>query len=189
MRIPSFSSAFRLRAALVIALVGLGVGCALKPEIDNIDPPDDFQYPALDTPQHTLSNLKHAWDRKDSTRTRLIYDDAYEGVALNEDPLQPPYRFSKDQEVAVVWAIGKDPAVTSTSIDFPAESTWVREHYPSDPEGWATIYVFGHVTLQVTVGTSTTQATNSEVEYKFKPYVTGADTVWKIVKWTEVPKK
>lgn len=176
---PAFQSV--LRVFLAFSLV-LGVGCIFDPDKDDDDPPPPVQYPALDSPQRALLNLKLAWENRDSTRTRQVLDDEYEGTAYTPEST---YVFSKDQEVATVWALGRDPYVVATSMFLYPESTWVRESFTSDPEGWATIRLLKGVRLEVITSSTTYRAQNSDIEYKFKPEVSGADTTWRIVKWTE----
>lgn len=172
-----------LRALLISGLLAVGIGCGLfDPDTDDRDPPDDFQYPALDSPQHTLSNLKLAWDRRDSTRAKQIYATDYRGTAITPEST---VFFSKDQEVELLWQLGKDPEVTWTEMVLNPESTWVVEQFPSDPADWRTIRLLKGVKLEVTKGLTTYRAQNSDIEYKFKPDTIGTTISWRIVRWQE----
>ncbi|HYJ32622.1 MAG TPA: hypothetical protein VE326_05330 [Candidatus Binatia bacterium] len=149
--------------------------------------PQPFQYPAFDTPQHAILNLTNAWERRDSVRTRLVYDDAYQGTSTDS---YSTLTFTKDQEVAVVWAMGKDPNIVSIHFTTPPENTWVRQHYASDPAGWAAIQIPG-VSVQVDDAVQGTLVASGMALFEFKLVPTldsssPTDTTWKVIRWTEV---
>lgn len=152
-------------------------------------PPPPFTYPALDTPQHVILNLKYSWERRDSLRTKLIYDDAYQGTSTDNRSGDPPITFTKQQEVSTVWAMGKSQDIASVSFTLRPESTWVRLSYPSDPAGWTAVQLQG-VNIHVEDLTrGTLIASPTFFEFKFIPTLDAAsptDTTWKIVRWTEV---
>ncbi|HTM00050.1 MAG TPA: hypothetical protein VL503_02855 [Candidatus Omnitrophota bacterium] len=150
--------------------------------------PQPFQYPAFDTPQHAILNLKYAWERRDSVRTRLVYDDAYQGTSTDSD--HSTLTFTKDQEVGVVWSMGKDQNIVSIHFTTPPETTWVRQHYASDPDGWAAIQIPG-VTVQVDDAVQGTLIASGMALFQFKLVPTldsssPTDTTWKVIRWTEV---
>lgn len=172
-------------AALMIAggLAGCGDDDPVKPP--TIEPP-----PALDTPQHVILNLKYSWELRDSVRTKVIYDDAYEGTSTDNRNGGPTLTFTKDQEVHTVWAMGKSQDVQSVSFRLRPESTWVRLSYPTDPAGWTAIQLQG-VDIQVEdLSMGTLIANNSSFfEFRFVPTLDASsptDTTWKIVRWTEI---
>lgn len=162
--------------------VGL-VGCGKDPVRPKIEAP--FQYPALDTPEHVLMNVKYAWERRDSTRTGELYDHDYVGTAPNPYGTPPFLSFNRADEVHIVANLHNDSAVTVTAMELRAESTWVQLHNGSDPPDYRTIQLLKGVSLDVMTTSTIYEASTSLIEYTFKPYVTGADTTWKIIRWIE----
>jgi hypothetical protein len=167
---------------ITAGLVGCGKDDPLKPL-----PPAPFTYPALDTPQHVILNVKYAWERRDSVRTRQLYDDAYMGESTDNSGT---LTFTKDQEVSTVWAMGKSQDIQSVSFTLRPETTWVRLSYPIDPVGWTAIQLQG-VNIQVDdVAKGTLVASSANFfEFKFEPTLDAAsptDTTWKIVRWREI---
>jgi hypothetical protein len=149
--------------------------------------PVPFTYPALDTPQNVVLNLKYSWERRDSVRTREIYDDMYEGRSTDVDGT---ILFSKDQEVAVVWAMGRNQDILRVTFALQPQNTWLRLNYATDPAGWTAIQLPG-VNIQVddVVHGTLTASSMSFFEFKLKPTLDAAsptDTTWKIVRWTEI---
>jgi hypothetical protein len=169
---------------VAVAMAGCGRSKCVNCESP---PPLPFEYPALDTPQHVVLNVKYAWERRDSVRTRELYDDTYQGTSTDPDGT---LNFSKNQEVAAVWAIGKSQDVLSVSFTLRPETTWLRLSYPTDPAGWTAIQLQGVNILVDDVTKGTLVASSSSFfEFKFKPTLDAAsptDTTWKIVRWTEI---
>jgi hypothetical protein len=180
-----------IRRTLVLTLALALVGCGLfKPKEKKEDPPVPFQYPPLDTPQNVLLNLKYSWERRDSVQTRLLYDDAYQGESTDNQSGGTTLTFSKDQEVATVWSLGKSQDVQSVAFTLRPETTWVRLNYPTDPAGWTALQLQG-VNIQVDDASKGTLIANSSnfFEFKFVPTLDAAsatDTTWKIVRWKEI---
>jgi hypothetical protein len=176
-----------LRRALILGLSLVALGCGLfKPDEGGPPPQPPFQYPDLSTPQNAVLNLKYAWERRDSARTLLIYDDAYVGESTDKDGT---ILFSKDQEVAALGAISQSQDVQSVSFSLRPETTWVRLSYPTDDAGWTAIQLQG-VNIQVDDAAKGTLIASSAnfFEFKLVPTLDAAsptDTTWKIVRWTE----
>jgi hypothetical protein len=171
-------------ALLIVAgIAGCGKDDPLKPPL----PPAPFTYPALDTPQHVVMNVKYAWERRDSVRTRQIYDDEYVGESTDNGET---LLFTKDQEVSTVWAMGKSQDLQSVSFTLRPETTWVRLSYPTDSAGWTAIQLQG-VNIQVDDAAKGTLIASSSnfFEFKLKPTLDATsptDTTWKIVRWREI---
>jgi hypothetical protein len=177
-----------LRRALILGLSLVALGCGLfKPDEGGPPPPPPFQYPDLSTPQNAVLNLKYAWERRDSVRTRAIYDDAYVGESTDNEGT---ITFTKDQEVATVWAMGKSQDIQSVTFTLKPETTWVRLRYPTDHEGWTALQLQG-VNIQVDDASKGTWIASSAnfFEFKLAPTLDAAsptDTTWKIVGWKEI---
>jgi hypothetical protein len=151
--------------------------------------PQPFQYPALDTPQHVILNVKYSWERRDSVRTKAIYADSYIGTSTDQQD-NSTLTFTKDMEVGAVAAMRMRASVTSAMMALQPESTWVRMHYATDPAGWAAIQL-QNVNIQVDDNLYGTMVANHDsfFEFKFAPTVDHAsptDTTWQIVGWTEI---
>jgi len=147
-------------------------------------PPAPFSYPDLKTPQNTILNLKYAWERKDSTRIKQIYDDAYQGQSTDNDGT---LNFSKDQEVAAIDNIARDQNVSTITFTLPPENTWVRQSYVSDPANWAAIDLRGY-SIQVDDAVRGTMLADAATFFEFKLVGTvhaPGDTTWAIIRWTE----
>ncbi|MGE5179190.1 MAG: hypothetical protein ACM3PF_08880 [Bacteroidota bacterium] len=148
--------------------------------------PKPFEYPALTTPESTLMNVKYAWERRDSTRTKLIYADDYMGTSTDQAD-NSTLTFAKNQEVAAVAAMEQSTHVTRVTMDLKP-ATWNRFRYVSDPPGWTAIQMNG-VNIQVDDNQYGTMVANNDAffEFKLKPAsVSGPDTTWAIVRWTEL---
>jgi hypothetical protein len=178
---------FLVSSSIFTIFVIAGCGNPFDPKGGGPPPPPPFVYPDLSTPQNVILNLKYAWEKRDSVRTRQLYDDAYQGVSTDVDGT---VTFTKNQEVATVWAMGKSQNINRVEFTLRPETTWVRLSYPSDPAGYAAIQLQG-VNIQVDDAVLGTQIANSSnfFEFKFVPTLDAAsptDTTWKIVGWTEI---
>jgi hypothetical protein len=178
-----------LRHALILGLSLVAIGCGLfKPTPGGPPPPPPFQYPDLSTPQNAVLNLKYAWERRDSVRTRAIYDDRYQGTSTDNDG--SVVTFTKSQEVATVWAMGEAQDIQSVAFTLKPETTWVRLRYPTDDEGWTALQLQG-VNIQVDDAAKGTLIASSSnfFEFKLAPTLDAAsptDTTWKIAAWKEI---
>lgn len=180
-----------VRPTLILAAALIGAGCGLlNPDKGGPPPPPPFQYPDLSTPQNVVLNLKYVWELRDSLRAKLIYDDAYRGVSTDNKAGTAPIEFSKGQEVASVWSLGKSQDVQSVTFKLRPETTWVRLNYPTDTAGWTALQLQG-VDIQVEDAAQGTLIANSSnfFEFKFVPTLDAAsptDTTWKIIRWEEI---
>lgn len=185
----SASAILRRTSILTFALVLVGCGL-FKPDEKGKDIKPPFQYQPMDTPQNVLLNLKSSWERRDSVETRLLYDDAYQGESTDNQSGGTTLTFSKDQEVATVWSLGKSQDVQSVTFTLRPETTWVRLNYPTDTSGWTALQLQG-VNIQVDDASKGTLIASSSnfFEFKFVPTLDAAsatDTTWKIIRWKEI---
>lgn len=176
-----------LFGALAASLAALGLAGCGKDNPVKVIPPAPFQYPAFDTPQHAILNVKYAWERRDSVRTRMAYDDAYQGRSTDSYQV---LMFTKNQEVSTVWAMGKNQDIVRVQFTTSPENTWVRQHYASDPDGWAAIQIQG-VNIQVDDAVQGTLIASGMAFFEFKLTPTldsssPTDTTWKVIGWTEI---
>ncbi|MGE5179191.1 MAG: hypothetical protein ACM3PF_08885 [Bacteroidota bacterium] len=184
--VPARLVGFGLLALAVVAAAGCGI---LSPKKGGGDPPKPFEYPALTTPESTLANVGYAWERRDSSRTKQIYDDQYLGTSTDLTDVTPTtLTYYKYQEVGVVSAMQRRSEISRVTMDLK-RPTWIRLHYNSDPAGWTAIQITG-VNIQVDDTQYGTQLANSSTtfEFKFKPTVdhtSPTDTTWQVVGWTE----
>lgn len=181
-----------LRRPLLYVLIPLAafVGCIFDPkDPPPIPPPPPFQYPDLSTPQNVILNLRYSWERKDSVRTKEIYDDSYQGESTDNDLVR--YVYTKGDEVTTVGGLAKDQNVQRVTFSLSPVNTWIRFSYSSDPAGWAVIQLQGY-SIQVDDAVHGTliasEVPGSSFEFKFVPTLDSSsptDTTWKIVHWKE----
>ena len=166
------------------------VGCGKDKPTGPPVVPKPFEYPALTTPESTLMNVKYAWERRDSTRTKQIYAADYLGTSTDQI-YNTTLTFTKDQEVSVVWAMGKRSQIPPNGVKMDLKpTTWIRTRYAADPPGVAAIQMTG-VNIQVDDTEYGTQVANSSTFFEFKLWPTvdsksPTDTTWQVYRWTEI---
>ena len=170
-----------LSALVVTALAGCGGDNAVKPI-----PPGPPHYLSLSTPQNVLTNLKLAYELRDSTGYDSLFDPSYVGASYDPFTLNP-ITFSRTDEKHHVAALAKITTISSINLTFPPVLT--RETDVSDPPGWATIRM-QNVLIEISDEPNTYTITpNLSQEFKFAPTTPSAgsptDTTWHIVSWAE----
>ena len=168
-------------------------GCIFSPKKRDVDPPPQkpvYAIPA--SPEIALTNYLKAYESRDSTQMKLIYDEAYTGWSIDQTQPTGSQRadFTKADEVAHVAALARAPSISNVSLDFGSSLT--RSTDLGDPPGlgWATIQT-SFVRLEISDSpTSTSLVTSGEtIAFKFSPKTPDStsptDTTWKIVQWSE----
>lgn len=175
---------FILLALATLAIL-IGTGCGLNPPTKPPDPKVVPPPPDMKTPQHAIVWLQDAWQRRDSVATKAVYDDNYVGTSIDQTD-NSTLTYTKNNEVSVVGSMQRRTEITSVAMTLQPESLWVRLTYPSDPADWTAIQLKG-VNIQVDDTGLGTLVANSASFFEFKliPTVVGADTTWKIIRWTE----
>jgi hypothetical protein len=176
-------------AILALALAALLAGCG-KEKLTNPTPkPAPDPYPKLVNPFSVLDALRIAYEARDTTEIKLLYDAAYQGSSLDlTDPSPVTILFTKADEVAHVAKLATTKTISDISLT-PAQSL-IRFHTGGDPPGWTTI-LNPFATLDVyeaAVDRKVTFAGEMTI-FKFVPNAPDPslpDTTWKIVRWMEV---
>jgi len=174
---------------LTTALV-LAAGCGDKKRTIVGPEHQPALYPILSSPQNALAAMVLSYQRRDSTETKLIYDDAYQGTSVDQtDPSPVVLRLYKADEVRHVVALAKRVTITGVSIMFPP----VLERFTDagDPPGWATILVANpRIEIDDQPVSYSTASSGETMEFKFVPTTPDStsptDTTWKIIQWFEL---
>ena len=120
-------------ALLVMALAGCGGDNGVGPK-----PPGPPQYLTSSTPQNVLTNLKLAYERRDSTAYDSLFDVSYVGTSFDPSNLNT-ITFSKADEKRHVQALERTTSITSVSLTFSpvlirgvdgADPPAVDNHFP-----------------------------------------------------------
>jgi hypothetical protein len=180
-----------LRFAAIVALVlaGLLAGCGREKLTNPTPKPRPNPYPELINPYSVLDALRIAYQARDTTEIKLLYDAAYQGSSRDQtDPSPVTVFFTRADEVAHVAALAKATTVSDISL-MPAQGLF-RFHSAGDPPGWTTI-LNPFATLDIYEATVIRHVSLAS-EGTFFTFVPSApdpsvpDTTWKIVRWVEV---
>jgi hypothetical protein len=180
----------RLAAALV--LLALLAGCGGKEKLTNPipkPPPPPSPYPELINPYSVLDALRIAYEARDTTEIKLLYDNAYQGSSLDQtDPSPITLVFTKADEVAHVAALARTAAVLNISLT--QAQGLIRFHATGDPPGWTTILnPFTSLDISEAAVVRHVALTSEGTLFTFVPSAPNPalpDTTWKIVRWIEV---
>ncbi len=186
-----------VRLAVISAFVAASIlsGCGqkgvpIKPPPGGGGPPS---YPVLSSPQNVLSALGIAYTSSDSMETKAVYDSTYEGTSedLSDPASPPPLSFHYFDEVRHVAVLARNQAITSIHFQIGSPTTWTRleSDDASHPE-WAVISIYGYRISVVEGATEYRAEGTNPFIFKFKPSTpessSPTDTLWKIIRWTEV---
>ena len=182
----------RLTVLLPVLLFILS-GCIFSPKKRDVDPPQPKPtYAIPDYPTTALDNYRQAYESRDTTQMKLVYDDLYTGWSIDQTQPTGSQRadFTKADEVAAVARLARRPSITSVSLQFSGNLT--RSTDLGDPPGWATIQTtFVGLSINDSERNITYLLVTSgeTLEFKFKPKTPDStsptDTTWQIVQWSE----
>ena len=181
------------RALVVaVALAAALAGCSDKLIPPVLHPPPPSPYPKLVNPFSVVEALRIAYENRDSTEIKLLYDDNYQGSSADgTDPYPVILRFYKFDEVRHVAKLAH---AGLSSVTLTTAYGLVREQDLSDPPGWAMIrnpYLSLEISDSTSLGTHTVDFTSERTVFKFAPHTPDpssvTDTTWKIIGWTEIP--
>lgn len=147
-------------------------------------------YPILLNPYSVMDALKAAYERRDSTEIKALYDNNYQGSSLDQTDISPTiFTFSRFNEVEHVAAMAHDSTLLHVSMILAP--VMQRFTDPSDPPGWATIQnPIASLEVSSSTASRTVDIANDLMEFKFIPRTPDStsvtDTTWKIVRWIEV---
>jgi hypothetical protein len=178
-----------LRSALTLGLtialcVAVVAGCGKKDTV--VGPPATPTYPGLTSPEQVLVALKIAYERKDSTEYKLLFDRDYVGTSVDQSTQTPIDTLTFADEARHIAALARSTTAMVTLQLKPL----IRSVDLGDPPGWALIQnpIFD---VAVTDGQNLYYAwLNFEtIEFRFIPTpdsTSPTDTTWKIFRWLEV---
>jgi len=181
---PAFSLA-------VLALALLVGGCGRDKIVSGGPAPTPPRiYQILLNPYSVMDVLKTAYERRDTTEIKALYDNTYQGTSLDQTDHTPTIlTFFKFDEVKHVAAMAHDPSLLHVSMILtPAMQRFTD---PADPPGWATIQnPIASLEVSDSTASHTVDIGNDLMEFKFVPRTPDStsvtDTTWKIIHWTEV---
>ena len=171
----------------------LAAGCIFSP------PKDDGgggggggggPYPDRTSPQQALENLQRAYQERDSLYVKEVYDSSYVGESrdLKDPPESQLTTLYYADEVDHVAALRRTLSIKSVVFNMGSRTSWTRlsSDDPSHPE-WAEIQITSWFVEIWDDQTLYTAHSINPITFYFKPLVAApGDTLWKIVKWTEI---
>ena len=130
-----------------------------------------------------------AWEDRDSTRIDSVLAADYQGVSTDLESGTPEVlTFTKSDEIRAVHNMKNDTHISNVTVDLGPSSSWTRTSSVSDPPEWA-VMIINAFTILVQENAGSDMAVNSthtSMEFKLKPTVSGTDTTWQIIRWSEV---
>lgn len=151
------------------------------------------EYPVLSFPSQVLTALEMAYERRDSTKIKELYDSTYTGQSIDLNDLGGgTIVLTYPDEVRHVAALAETPGLRSY-LDLGGEASWHRlgSDDPSHPE-WAVIQIAGTIqTIEIYDGDDYILAPGDAgtfQEFAFTPTLettSPTDTLWKIARWKE----
>jgi len=179
-----------LVALVALVLAAALAGCGQDKVMNAIPPtPKPPLYPLLVNPYSVLDALTTAYQRRDTTEIKALYDDSYQGRSIDgTDPSPTFLMFTKSDEVRHVATLAHTSLLHLSLIE---ANGLVRIHDVTDPPGWTTIRnPYRSLSISDSLKTRGVDFTTEMNEFKFIPHAPDptsvTDTTWKIVEWTEV---
>jgi len=139
-------------------------------------------------PEFALHNLAEAYNHKDSTAYKGVFDDTYQASYLDQkDPSPQLVTYYKDDEARHIAFLAKSNA----NVDMRLSATLTPYQDLGDPPGWMTIQVpFQSIAVSTIDSSFVVNMTQDYLEMRFIPHTPDAssptDTSWKVIKLTEV---
>ena len=150
-------------------------------------------YRPLTTPAAVLDNLVITYQRHDqeaADKYKTLFDPNYYQFHYT-DPQSPDPNIRLGwyyvEETSYTERLFLDPTVTLIKLTFPLADTmaWMASDVTSDPPGTRVITI-NAIDLEVKKG-DTDYITHGSCDYYISPFVTGADTTWRMVRWEDHP--
>jgi len=183
-----------LGVALICIAAGL-IGCGLTgpdpcrppdPDCTQPPPPEYIRF----TPRQAVEYLRHSWADRDSTRADSIYAVDYEGNSVDlADPASGTFTFFKSDEVRAINGLKNDANVVRLDMDFPADTLgWEMFSDAADPPEWVGVQVRGPLIYVYYVDSRNDLIVSGSktLEFKTRPVQVGSQTLWEVVRSTEV---
>jgi hypothetical protein len=130
-----------------------------------------------------------AWENRDSSRVDSVLADDYQGTSTDLASGTPEVlTFTRSDEIRAVHGLRDDANLTLVDVNLGPSGSWTRTSYIGDPPDWA-VMITPHVQVILRfvngdeVVVNPAQTSN---EFKLKPVATLPDTIWEIVRWSEM---
>ncbi len=96
--------------------------------------------------------------------------------------------FLKSDEIRAIHGMNYDSTLTSVSVNFGQQGSWILDSNPLDPPGWVVVIIDNpYIRLSWAPADEVVVSPNStSEEFKLRPLASGPDTTWEIVRWKEV---
>ena len=182
-----------IRLVMSCAILPLLIfGCIFSPKrAENKPPPPPPVYLAPTSPQNVLENMLAAYVHRDSVEYKLVFDQALYVGESTDQTTQPITSDSLrwGDEARHISRLARDPDILRIDLQFPPSQSWIT--YPSgfvdDPPGSVSMTITRPtLTLYTSTNGDYMLGGVGQFEYRFAPTVSGGETTWKIIHWTEV---
>jgi hypothetical protein len=191
-----------MRAIVLVAFASLALGavsgCIFSPRQGDPGKKPPIVYLVPSTPQAALSNLRMAYQERDSVEYRkMLWFPGYVGQSydISQDGSKIAGTFTWSDEVNSIQHFAQDTKVTAVSLDFGPEGGWVRTdaNGPNGEPGWAEIVIHAPAIeidyTDVNLNQGLAKAVDETFIYHFAPQTPAptstTDTLWTIGAWYE----
>jgi hypothetical protein len=168
----------------------LGYNRSMPIRGNNTTPTSKYITPS--TPQNVLANLKAAYETRDSVEYKTVYDSSYTGTSTdNAGGGGQVLTFTYSDEIGSLANMARSSTISSVTLDLGGNLLRQASDDFAHPE-YAIIMTSAYRIEIIDGGTYyTAQAGSGDVmQFTFKPRVADplspTDTLWTIIRWTEV---
>jgi hypothetical protein len=178
-------------ASLLVLVSALVAGCIFSPDKGDDKPPPPPTYPALTSPGQVLVALRLAYEARDSSGYRALFEWDYKGSSYDTSEADGAQAgtFTRIAEEQHIRRLAENPYITSVDLFLPEPWTYTRIIGDTGEE-WVQIQV-KNPQIGVTDGPNTVQTiANETFLFAFRPTYapeSPTDTLWHIVRWEEAP--
>jgi hypothetical protein len=151
-------------------------------------PPPPAVYPPRDSPVNAVEYLRVSWQERDSTRADSVLAADYQGTSTEVGSSPSTLSFVKSDEIRALHNFKDDNSVTKVTMDFGPTGSWIPEIRPDHPD-WVVVPI-RQFTILINRNSGSDDAVSSSnsttIEFKTRPVTSGSQTLWEVVRWTEV---
>jgi hypothetical protein len=145
--------------------------------------------PVRDTPANAVEYLRLAYENRDSTAADTVLADDYQGNSTDHGTTTTTLSFVKSDEIRALHGLKDDLEITKIGMNWGTPTSWILDQYAGDPPDWVVVKISApNILVQKTTGSDlAVSSTNlTTFEFKTKPVVSGSQTLWEVVRWTEI---
>lgn len=185
-------------AGLLALAAALLSGCIFSPDRrdGNKPPPPPPSYLQMSRPQNVLANLRTAYEARDSSGYRQLFELDYQGSTYDTDDQQTgnqPGTFTRIDEEKHIRSLAENANISSVTLDLGLPGQLIPTPTIGDTgELWALVTVY-NPRIGFNDGVTTVEVVAEETfEFMFRPRrvprdSSETDTLWHIVRWNETP--